>query len=518
MHKVLIVDDEPMIREGLQTLVDWSKYGFSVVGIASNGREAVEKHAALGPDLILIDIRMPGMDGLQAIEEIRKTDTVCHFLILSGYAEFDYAKQAIAHNVDGYILKPIDEDELESYVERIGMQLKKQSEQQLNTEQTTVLLREEMLQQLASGQLDPSLAGSQKLHPLLGAPAKYYQLLLIELYSREHSLTRNATLKKKLADIIEKKQLGWVFTAEPYIGVLLKDYLLQNGSREQMKLWIEQCCGTRVRFAAAASEPVREPLELQKWSPAVRSLLKQRFMLQGQHIHLASLEGNAKQAETGQSDELSINSLAQKLYYMLDIGSREGVIKALHEASMQICAHDLSEQAVKSSWAQLVTIVLNKAAMSNPQVSIQEDLSMITALYLAHHYNEMIDQLQKRLTDLAAKIGKSDSMSVMKQMTDFIERHYSENIKLETLADLFNYNSGYLGKMFKNFTGEHFNTYLDQVRIQHAIELLQEGLKVHQVSERVGYANVDYFHSKFKKYKGVSPSSFKSVSGKSSPE
>lgn len=518
MHKVLIVDDEPMIREGLQTLVDWSKYGFSVAGIASNGREAVEKHAALGPDLILIDIRMPGMDGLQAIEEIRKTDTACHFLILSGYAEFNYAKQAIAHNVDGYILKPIDEDELESYVERIGTQLKKQSEHQLNTEQTTMLLREEMLQQLASGKSDPDLAGSQELHSLLGAPAKYYQLLLIELYSREHSLTMNATLKKKLAEIIEKKQLGWVFTAEPYVGVLLKDYLLQNGPREQMKLWIEECCGTRVRFAAAASEPVREPLELQKWSTAVRSLLKQRFMLQGQHIHSASLEGIARQAETGQSDGLSIDSLAQKLYYMLDIGSREGVIKALDEASGQICDHDSSEQAVKSSWAQLVTIVLNKAAISNPQVSIQEDLSMITALYLAHHYNEMIDQLQKRLTDLAAKIGKSDSLSVMKQMTDFIERHYSENIKLETLADLFNYNSGYLGKMFKNFTGEHFNTYLDQVRIQHAIELLQEGLKVHQVSERVGYANVDYFHSKFKKYKGVSPSSFKSITGKSSSE
>lgn len=518
MHKVLIVDDEPMIREGLQTLVDWNKYGFSVVGIASNGREAVEKHAALGPDLILIDIRMPGMDGLQAIEEIRKSDTVCHFLILSGYAEFKYAKQAIVHNVDGYILKPIDEDELESYVERIETQIRKQSEQQLNTEQTTVLLREELLQRLASGKIDAILTDNQEIHSLLGAPAKYYQLLLIELYSREHSLTMNATLKKKLVDIIEQKQLGWVFSAEPYVGVLLKDYLLQNGSREQMKQWIEECCGTRVRFSAAASEPVRDPLELQNWSEAVRGMLKQRFMLQGQQIHLASSEAIAKHTETEQSEELSIVSLAQKLYYMLDVGSKEGVEKVLNEASEQICAHDSSEQFVKSSWAQLLTLVLNKAAISNPQVSVQDNLTMITALYLAHHYNEMIDQLQERMTDIAVKIGKSDSLSVMKQMTNFIERHYNENIKLETLADLFNYNSGYLGKMFKNFTGEHFNTYLDQVRIQHAIELLQEGLKVHQVSERVGYANVDYFHSKFKKYKGVSPSSFKSGSGKSSSE
>lgn len=514
----MIVDDEPMIREGLQTLVDWNKYGFTVVGIASNGREAVEKHAALAPDLILIDIRMPGMDGLQAIEEIRKTDSVCHFLILSGYAEFDYAKQAIAHNVDGYILKPIDEDELESYVERIAGQLKSKSEQQQNTEQTNVLLREEMLQQLAAGKLDPDLAGSQDLKSLLGEPAKYYQLLLIELYSREHSLTMNATLKKKLADIVTQKQIGWAFSAEPYVGILLKDYLLQNGSQEQMKLWIEECCGTKVRFVAVASEPVREPKELMLSVQSVRGLLKQRFMLQGQHIHFAAVSGEAKPLAPKQEEELSIETLAQKLYYMIDIGSKDGVDKAIQEASDHICAHDTAEQFVKSSWAQLLTIVLNKATTSNPQVSVQEDLSMITALYLAHHYQEMIVQLQQRLSDLTVKIGKSDSLSVMKQMTDFIERHYSENIKLETLADLFNYNSGYLGKMFKNYTGEHFNTYLDQVRIQHAIELLQEGLKVHQVSERVGYANVDYFHSKFKKYKGVSPSSFKSISGKSVSE
>lgn len=514
MHKVLIVDDEPMIREGLKTLIDWNKNGFTVVGVASNGREAVEKQTELSPDLILIDIRMPFMDGLQAIEEIRKTNSACHFLILSGYADFNYAKKAITHNVDGYILKPIDEDELESYVERISAELRKKSETQVNSKQTAVLLRDELLQQLSAGKLEQETASSAELLSLLGPSAKCYQLLLIEIYSREHSLTMNATAKKKLVDIIEEKRFGWVFSAEPFIGVLLKDYVLQNGSREQMRRWIEECCGTRVRFTAAASEPVRELSELQAWADPVHTLLKQRFMLQGQHIHLASLYNSTATAKPAQEDELSIENLAQKLYYMLDIGSRDGIDKATQEASERICEHDSSEQFVKSSWAQLLTSVLNKAATANPNVSVQDDLLMITALYLAHHYNEMLEQVQQRLFALTEKINRRDSTSVLKQMTDFIERHYSENIKLETLAELFNYNSSYLGKMFKNHTGEHFNTYLDQVRIQHAIELLQEGFKVHQVSERVGYANVDYFHSKFKKYKGVSPSSFKSGSSK----
>lgn len=92
----------------------------------------------------------------------------------------------------------------------------------------------------------------------------------------------------------------------------------------------------------------------------------------------------------------------------------------------------------------------------------------------------------------------------MKQMIEFIQRNPGENLKLEVLAEVFNYNSSYLGKLFKNHTGEYFNAFLDKVRMEKAKELLDEGLKVHQVAARVGYANVDYFHGKFKKYVGES--------------
>ena len=94
-------------------------------------------------------------------------------------------------------------------------------------------------------------------------------------------------------------------------------------------------------------------------------------------------------------------------------------------------------------------------------------------------------------------------------MIDLIHRNYHENLKLESLAEVFNYNSAYLGKMFKNQTGEYFNTYLDKVRIEKAKQLLEEGLRVYQVTERVGYTNVDYFHSKFKRYTGTAPSAYR---------
>ncbi|MNN40620.1 HTH-type transcriptional regulator YesS [compost metagenome] len=94
-------------------------------------------------------------------------------------------------------------------------------------------------------------------------------------------------------------------------------------------------------------------------------------------------------------------------------------------------------------------------------------------------------------------------------MLDMIHRNYGDNLKLETLAGVLNYNNAYLGKLFKNATGEYFNTYLDKVRIEQAKRMLQEGMKVYQVAEKVGYTNADYFHSKFKRYVGTSPSVYR---------
>ncbi|GJM68636.1 hypothetical protein HMSSN036_08520 [Paenibacillus macerans] len=96
----------------------------------------------------------------------------------------------------------------------------------------------------------------------------------------------------------------------------------------------------------------------------------------------------------------------------------------------------------------------------------------------------------------------------MKRMLDFIDRHHHENLRLEMLAGLFNYSRSYLGQLFKNYTGEYFNAYLDRVRIEKAKELLAQGMKVYEVAEKVGYSNVNYFHNKFKKIAGQSPSSY----------
>ncbi|WP_025678426.1 response regulator, partial [Paenibacillus massiliensis] len=138
MYRVLIVDDEPAIREGLTTLIDWEACGFQVADTAGNGREALEKLEKLAPRLVIMDIRMPGMSGLEVIRTIRdqySADTSSHpisphVLLLTGYADFEYARQAIAYGVDGYLLKPVDEEEMMSELKRIHKLITAEQHQQ----------------------------------------------------------------------------------------------------------------------------------------------------------------------------------------------------------------------------------------------------------------------------------------------------------------------------------------------------------------------------------------------------
>jgi len=116
VFKVLIVDDEERIRNGLTTIIDWEAHGFTVCGSAGNGREGIERAKEEKPDLMLVDIRMPGIDGIQMIERLQEEGIFCRYLILSGAKDFEYAQRAIDLRVAAYLLKPVSRDELSERV------------------------------------------------------------------------------------------------------------------------------------------------------------------------------------------------------------------------------------------------------------------------------------------------------------------------------------------------------------------------------------------------------------------
>jgi two-component system, response regulator YesN len=510
MYKVLLVDDEPMIREGLRTIIDWEACGFAVAGDAANGRDALAKHEQLAPDLIVIDIRMPVMDGLQAIKEIRKLDSKCHFLILSGYADFSYAKQAISQGVNSYILKPIDEDELTEELSRIRGLLDKASELYKENAQDTAIRLESAIQALLLGIDQDGAVLEHELKPLPGGQRNLYQIVLIELDSQGgRDPGRSSRIKKRWMEAFEREGLGAVFSMEPYVGLLLKADVGQPVFRKELTRKLLEYAAEPIQFTAAAGKAVRAVEGLPKSFAGAAKLLQCSFHLSGQLVHT---EQTVPLAELAEGRQPNLEAMADQLYYAMDVGSKTLVDKVLREAGEQVIGFDASEAYIKRSYAHMLTYALNKLCVAHPEASITNAMPLISEIYDQPRFQDMIRLIRIRLDDLVECLCNASNEPVMKQVIDFIQRNYKENLKLETLAELFMYNSGYLGKLFKQHTGETFNTYLDKVRIRRAIELLGEGKRVRHVSELVGYANVDYFHSKFKKYVGVSPSSFKGKS------
>lgn len=507
MYKVLIVDDEPRIRDGLSTLIEWGELGFVVVDKAANGIEAMNKYKSLEPDLIIADIRMPEMNGLELVRAIRSAGGAMHVLILSGYADFEYAKQAMTLRIDGYLLKPVDEDELIDYL----LKLKKELDQEYELKRLADLDRGTSAETAILAMLAEDGMKPDQPHAFRDWDA--FEVLLIKPHGLgTEEASAYAHIRKNLEDKFEPTGRGIVFSIEPYIGLLLPGGAQEEWSRRLMYQDIMAACSEQADdFTAVAGVPVHDWSELRYSYLTALDLMRRRFFLDSETIATAEAgtpflppaqEGMNKQAVDGEA-------VAQKLYLALDIGSRESIEQQVEETAAALIGIGSGETEFKSELVQLLSAVLDKLSASRPELNTREFRARLLELYTELHYRPFLHKVVGILADIAGSIDSSSSHSQIAKMIDLINRNYRENLKLEKLAELFNYNSAYLGKLFKSETGEHFNTYLDKVRIEHAKTLLEQGMKVYQVAEKVGYANVDYFHAKFRKYEGVSPSAYK---------
>lgn len=223
MYSVLIVDDELAIREGLVALLDWESLGYQVIDSAANAIEAKHKYELYSPDLMIVDIRMPGRDGLELVEELRALDPEMHIIILSGYADFNYAKRALSFGIDTYLLKPVDEDELQLYLENLSIELDARITDRKKQAAVKVWNREMLVQSLLMDRsaLTPSIMEATILEAELLWDS--YQVVLIRLILQDNADHGPSTVvKARLAKSFEENNWGIVFLLDSYLGVLLQ--------------------------------------------------------------------------------------------------------------------------------------------------------------------------------------------------------------------------------------------------------------------------------------------------------
>jgi two-component system, response regulator YesN len=517
---VLIVDDEPMIREGLQLIIPWEEYGFHIIDTASSGTEGLKKYNQYQGkiDVMVVDIQMPGMDGLRLIEEIRKTNQHLHFIILSGFTEFSYAKRAISWGVEDYILKPINEDELVCSLEKIKIVLDKEKQNQLFLEKNIPARKEQLISILLTKNDafndDTILLEAKNLDLIWDS----YQLLLLQELQQDVFSKKETELKEFLKNYFGENNRGVPFIFTSTIYILLNKQITKNKNLKFLYLELMGILKPYGDFCIIAGSEVKQLSEIKNSYETAQELLNRKFFYS---------ENTPICPETSINPKLSFlqdvnkflkneNELIDKLIYGLKMGNKEVVLKIIQQDFLSCIEDKESGNAIKKKYIHLVSSAVTKLISADSSLSwLEEEYpNLVEQIYHSASFN----QLEAGIIDffsLILKEMKIDTKEVqIEKLFAFIHENYQKNIKLEILAEIFNYSSPYLGKLIKNTTGESFNTYLDKVRIQKAKELLKKNIKVYQVAELVGYTNVDYFFSKFKKYVGVSPSAFKKETDK----
>ncbi len=494
MEKLFIADDEASIRDGLKCIIDWEELGFSLCGEASNGKEALSQILALNPGLVLLDVKMPGMHGTEVIRRAREAGFQGKCIILSGYSDFKYAQEAMKSGVRFYLTKPIDEDELIQTVTQIREELSEEQQRSSHFTQYKNKAKNVVLQELLHSA--PEVPLSEEDCRIFRLTAEVYQVVVCEDFHAPSSAAPY-TFAEMLKVTNRDNMIFDHLNTDGRDVVLLKGVhgLNKLGEfLERLEHGDSQEGSPMDSMFLAYGRPVRalEDIHL-SYGDASALLARRFFCLPGQHTagydtlphtnENPSPEFDAPAPFTWDAD--TVADYANRLTDYIGAYNRRMTVDTLQEIELGL--------------------------MTVPN-AIDDIRLLLIDLYL--QIKETMTRNSEQIEAAMNALGSSSKDTILADVLFYIDHNFQNNIKLETIAPLFGYNSAYLGKIFTKSVGESFNSYVDHRRIEHAKKLLLENrLKVYEIAEQVGYKNVDYFHKKFRKYMEMSPAEFRKGQG-----
>lgn len=507
MFKVLIVDDEPIVRQGLKYIIDWTALGFCICAEAEDGEDALDKIHTYHPDLVILDVRMPKMYGTEFMQLAREKDYTGEFIVLSGYSDFKYAQAALRYGAFAYLSKPIDEDELQNAVVEIGDKLRKQLDQQTSMTQYLKKAKSTVVQDLfAQNGYDSSINYME-----LGLYAPIYQVIVYEEYTPFYApynfaelLRLNNTANQSFEDlVIDNKKvilLKGNFALERF-NSCLKHY--DNGPEKGSPL---------DSIFLTYSDTIPHLCGISSAYETCRQLLNYRFFCD-ENQHVLSFEDMP--ASTGTSCLLTA-SLAKKygsqLTDYIQAYNRRAISQLLTELKELLFQSDTNVISIKHFLADIFLQVKHSILRVYEDLNIpfSHNAAIIELIENKYYLYEILRYFTEQFEMIIRAIGNNSSDSIFDDIMYYVDHNYSAPLKLELIAPLFGYSSAYLGKLFTQKNGKSFNTYLDEIRIQHATELLSTtDLKVYEISTKVGYKKVDYFNQKFRRITNLSPSEYR---------
>lgn len=522
MIKVMIVDDEPFIRQGLKILIDWEKHGFDVCGEASNGEEAIAILQSRAIDLVITDIKMPQMNGIELIDHVRtKMNSRVKFIILSGFFEFEYAKKAIKYEVVDYVLKPVQREELLRVLEEYKQVYYATLEELRRKEYSRKLLLDQYLSNLICEIEEVDLEDTSQYL----CQGEYWRYIGFEYDVMEDEYDN--------LDLVEKRKYQRVLydTLKKYMGKDWYHVYLESTKEEQ-----EYVVGLIFVDSFAKDIKLMEKEYFKQLYMTLKEVLSYPLrMYVGTKVNdITKLGQSYRSVELLRSipvssrdnhhlleyDEIRMNTTGNK--YLAEKDTLDILMRAIEENQQEVIENIIAQMfaEVKNQCIEpeVVKLTLNYILFNmlyiSKEIDSNSDHEEIFKIITQNRVESMsvhksIKNLKRIAIEFAVYISQIRQHTfggVLKDIEREITENYMENLSLKYLSEKYFINSAYLGQIFKKQYGIPFKDYLNNYRIDRAAEMLiRSDDKIYHVANAVGFNNTDYFINKFVQLKGITP-------------
>jgi len=488
MLKAVVFDDEYIVLQGLTTMIPWERYGIELVGAAGDGLSALRLLQEKRPDIALTDIRMPGMDGLRLIKTASESCPDTMFIVFSGFNEFEYVRRAIGLGVVDYIEKPITvpkiEEALRKTIERIDKQQEFSALKKKWEAARTDLLEKATLDVLLTGE-----SAAAKWKDSYGPEWNNVRGLTVIAYAGERPHFPEHPAYRTVHVTNGAERLTVAFHTE-WPADALWERLAEYSSETS------DAFGSGGTYDSLAEAP-------RSYREALRALRYGKFMNETGWTRIQDVEGNERlSAELPKHEEGVIVSLRT--------GDREGLSRALDAFEAWAETQKLAPDKVEEELLRLV--FLGRSISEEAGRDLRFDPVPHRELEAMSSREAMFRWLRDRLESLLVRTterrGTAKHAAVRKAL-DYLEARFGQDVSLQELAEHVGLNPTYFSLLFKEEMGTTYIKHLTALRMERAKAMLRSGMRVGEVSEKVGYLNYRHFTEIFKKLVGMTPGQYR---------
>ncbi len=504
MYRILIADDEKIERAGIRFLLDQMGQEFEIFE-AVNGKEALEWLEQNQADILITDVKMPFMNGIELLEQVTKRCPDMKKVIFSGYGEFEYARQAMRFGVEEYILKPVDPEEFKRVMEKAAADLDSEKREESRKAAEGSFFKEYILNSVVNGVGIEEIERRAKGCYALDFLDSYKRLMLLETDSDFFG-----GRQKELSDEIGRR-VGKKFdylNLNPQQSML---FFTQEGGDwkeigRQINGLLEKDLKAGQKSYVAVSSGLKGKEQLGERCQELELLMENRFYGLESRVYMA--ENEAERAQDVQLDDDTLMKQIRQDIRTKDILSLRGHCSRLFQNYGKNTG--FSQIYVKFMFSSLLKLLYEAI----PEKSGKELDDEMELLYHAADLKEIQKILEKNIGLLERSVQGSvpGSHREVEEVKRYIYGHYGEELSIELLAEQVYMAPSYLSTVFKKETGQNLSKFIKACRMEKAREMLEDTHeKIVGISEKVGYPNVSYFCQSFREYFGVSPQKYRDM-------